>query len=108
MTILSLQINDELIDGISIRRNSYHFDGGKWEVHLSHRIGSIKDQFDRPIGKYTSGKGIAPRAEDAAWLAQQDLLKKLDDVLDEQNARPPQASRGLPSDEAELFSILGI
>jgi hypothetical protein len=107
MTEISLKIDDSLIDGLTVHRNSVHFDG-KWEIFLSHKIGSVKDNFGRPIGKYCSGKGVDKNLYLAHTYAIAELELKVEQQLALQNASPPQPSAGLSTEEEDLFKLLDL
>lgn len=105
---INLEIPDERIDGISLRRNSVAFDGGKWEVYLSHRFGSVRDQYGRILGPWVAGKGVDLDISKALSLALAAFEDAIEAKLAEQNASPPKAPPSLASGEAELFSLLGL
>jgi hypothetical protein len=108
VTKLNLEIDDEFIDGLSISRNAKAADGGKWEVFVCHRIGSVKDNYGRAIGRYTSGKAVEPSLEEAFLRANNALNRNVRERIAEQNASPPQPSKGLSSEEAALFKLLDL
>ena len=108
MPKVSFEIDDEFIDGLSLTRMSRAFNGGKWEAHVSHRIGSVKDDFGRPLGKYTSGKGYGDTAETALADAMIKFDENVTATLAEQNAKPPQPPKGLTKDEDDLFKLLDL
>lgn len=108
MTSINLTIDDEFIDGLSISRNAKAADGGKWEVFVCHRIGSVEDQFNRPIGRYTSGKAVDLDLNFAYATAVSRLEDNVHQRIAEQNASPPQQSKGMPSEEADLFKLLDL
>lgn len=109
MTQFPVSINDELIDSVGFTRLSSHF-RNEWEVFLTHRIGSVKDAFQRPIGRYTSGKGVHADFLTAYELAVADLNEKVAKALAEQNAKPPGASPALSlkTDDADLLKLLDL
>jgi len=106
MTQFTFEIDESLIDSIGISRMS-SYGLNRWEVFLAHRIGSVKDDFGRPLGKYISGKGSHANFEAAMEEANLALAVNVKRALEEQNLKIPATPKGL-SEENDLFKLLDL
>lgn len=105
---ISLEINDDYIDGFTIGRMASAFHNGRFEVFLTHRIGSVKDRHGNALGRFTSGKGINEDLHEAFNLAEAKLITNVALALEEQNAREPGKAAPVSNEEAELFKLLDL